>query len=82
MPDDYRKPLAELAIADLECAAVEYRSRAATALTVADRDSHSRVADGFERIVERRRQAYRAVENGGNSRIRGSIDDWQLVRRR
>jgi hypothetical protein len=56
MPD-YRKPLAELAIADLERAAAEYRSRAATASTAADRDSHTRVADGFERIVETRKQA-------------------------
>jgi hypothetical protein len=81
MPDDDRKPLAELAIADVEHAAAEYRSRAATALTVADRESHSRVADGLERIIERRRQAYRAACNGRN-RIRGNIDDWQLVRRR
>jgi hypothetical protein len=73
MPDDDRKKLlAELATADVEHAAADYRSRAATALTVEDRESHSRVADGFERIVERRRQAYRATSNGRDSRIRGS----------
>ena len=64
------KPLAELAIADLERAADEYRTMAATASTVADRDSHTRVADGFERIVERRKQAMprRLIECNGLAR--------------
>ena len=72
MSQDHHKTLAELAITDLECAADEYRSRAASAATVADRDSHSRVADGFERIVERRRQACRAAQSGGMSFVRAS----------
>ncbi len=57
MSEVHRKTLAELAITDLECAADEYRAMAASASTAADRDSLTRVADGFERIVERRKQA-------------------------
>jgi len=56
MPED-RKTLAELAITDLERTADEYRAMAVTASTAADRDSHTRVADGFVRIIERRKQA-------------------------
>jgi hypothetical protein len=58
MPDVHQ-PLAELAISNLQRAADEYRSMAATASTTADRDSHTRVAEGFERIAKRRRQASR-----------------------
>jgi hypothetical protein len=47
----------ELAIADLERAADEYRTMAATTSTASDRDRHTRVADRFERIVEQRKQA-------------------------
>jgi hypothetical protein len=57
MSEDHRKTLAELAITDLERTADEYRTMAASASTAADRDSLTRVADGFERIVERRKQA-------------------------
>ncbi len=56
MSDDHHKFHTELAIADLERAADDYRTMAATASTHSDRDSHNRVADGFERIAERRRQ--------------------------
>jgi hypothetical protein len=56
-PSSSQKTLAELAITDLERTADEYRAMAATAWTAADRDSHTRVADGFERIIERRKQA-------------------------
>jgi hypothetical protein len=56
MSEFIAKTLAELAITDLERAADEYRTMAATASTAADRDSHTRVADGFERIIERRKQ--------------------------
>jgi hypothetical protein len=61
MPEDHRKTLAELAITDLERAADEYRTMAITASTAADRASLTRVADGFERIVERRKQRRRAA---------------------
>ena len=57
MSDDLHRLHAELAIVDLERAADEYRTMAATTLTASDRDSHTRVADQFERIVERRKQA-------------------------
>jgi hypothetical protein len=57
MSEDHRKTLAELAITDLERTADEYRTMAATASTAVDRDSLTRVADGFERIIERRKQA-------------------------
>ena len=78
MPDDHR-PLEELDIADLRHVAAEYRTLAETALTTADRDSHTRVADGFERIVERRRQALPRREKLPHAE---GIHDWQLVRRR
>jgi hypothetical protein len=57
--DDHQKLQAGLAIAYLERTADDYRIIAATASTHSDRDSHNRVADGFERIAERRRQASR-----------------------
>jgi hypothetical protein len=57
MSEDHHSLHAELAIADLERAAVEYRTMAATTSTTLDRDSHTRVADRFERIVERRKLA-------------------------
>jgi hypothetical protein len=52
-----RTPLAELTNADLLCLAGEYRARAATASTAADRDGLERVAQGFVRIVGRRKMA-------------------------
>lgn len=55
MSEDHRKALAELVITDLERAAGDYRTMAATASTHSDRDSHNRVANGFERMAERRR---------------------------
>jgi hypothetical protein len=51
-----RTPLAELTNADLLRLAGEYRAMAATAST-ADRDGLERVAAGFVRIVERRKEA-------------------------
>jgi hypothetical protein len=57
MSDDHHRLHAALAIADLERAADEYRTMAATASTHLDHDSHIRVADGFERIAEQRKQA-------------------------
>jgi hypothetical protein len=48
MSEDDRKTLAELAITGLERAADEYGTMAATASTTADRDSHTRVADGLD----------------------------------
>jgi hypothetical protein len=59
MSDDHQKLYANVAIADLERAADNYRIMAATASTHSDRDSHNRVAEGFERIAERRRRASR-----------------------
>jgi hypothetical protein len=60
MSDDHHRLHAELAIADLERAADEYRTMAASTSTASDRDSHTRVADRLERIVERRKQVCRA----------------------
>lgn len=54
MSEDHRKTLAELAITDLERTANEYRTMAATASTVAVRNSLMRLADKFERLVERK----------------------------
>ena len=47
MSEDHRKALAELVITDLERAAGDYRTMAATTSTHSDHDSHNRVADGF-----------------------------------
>jgi hypothetical protein len=49
-------PLAELTNDDLLCLAGDYRAMAA-ASNAADRDGLERVAQGFVRIVERRKMA-------------------------
>jgi hypothetical protein len=57
MSDDHHGPNAALAFADLKRAADEYRTMAAATTTASDHDSYIRVADGFERIAEQRKQA-------------------------
>ena len=54
MFDHHHIPLAEVPDADLLRLVDEYRAMAATASTATDRDALNRVADGLERMVERR----------------------------
>ena len=82
MSDDHCRPCAQLAITDLERAADECRTMAATTSTASDRDSHIRVADQFERIVERRKASVENTFSVKNCRMRGGIHGRQLVRRR
>jgi hypothetical protein len=56
MSDDDHVPLAELTDANLVSRAADYRILAEGASIEADRDALNRVADGLERMVERRKR--------------------------
>ena len=56
MSDDDHTPLAELTDANLMSRAADYRILAEGASTEADRDALNRVANGFERMAERRKR--------------------------